>query len=692
MSALLIGIDRYDSNVVPDLSGCLRDVALMETYLRESAGISNINKLTSPANKGVKVPAPDSLPTASNVIAALKKLAHEAQRNDFVYIHFSGHGSRCPTKFQDLNRNPQDECLVLVRDFSSVKSRKVDYLCDVELAYLLKNITDKGAIVTIVLDCCHSGGATRDCPSESSVPPGESYEYSVTRGVDSLPEYALVAREPVRRLSVLEQFRADQATNAVRSASFIEHWMTSSQGVEFLAACDSNQTAQEIQHEGIRRGLLTECLLRVLQDHHSYHKPLTCGMIYNLVSSKVATHPKRTQPQTVVFGGKRCRFFFGTGRSEPNETIANSSTRLSNDELQIELSAGKAHGVVEGDIYALYPPDRTLASLMAYNSPSAVCRVSQVDNFSSTAIFKGALTGVSANYKAVRQSEILEKNVFAQRSAKLLPLGNATTEAHQSTNTLDKLDYERSLVSFPDTELPFFHIYSDGASRFNIAFNHNPEPTVHVQSEAALLSHLLHMSIFYNLLDLTTPSGYNGDLSVQKIGYFPTGKNPPDPRPYTPNGGPQAPPGLESFKKTEPQEIYENESIGLQVCNNSHKKVFIEILDLEPSWQATKVYPVGDNAPTLLLPGEAADFFFKMAMPGSVTHPQPSDFDTIIVLGTMNEHGNFPKGILPLFSETLEWQGSSLKRAETTRGATGFDSEQWYAQRVDVRVLKSGPK
>lgn len=43
------------------------------------------------------------------------------------------------------------------------------YLRDVELATLLKRMTDKGMVVTVILDSCHSGGGTRsDCDIRGS--------------------------------------------------------------------------------------------------------------------------------------------------------------------------------------------------------------------------------------------------------------------------------------------------------------------------------------------------------------------------------------------------------------------------------------------------------------------------------------------------------------------------------------------
>ncbi|KAI1750519.1 caspase domain-containing protein [Xylaria castorea] len=658
----------------------------METYLEKLAGISNITKLTSPSTLHTQASSSTCLPTYKNVVAALEKLATEARKDDFVYIHFSGHGSRLPTKFPQLNCNIQDECLVLVREDLSQNNGSVDHLRDVEFAYLLKQIANKGVTITIVMDCCHSGGACRDAP------PGNNHEPSVPRGVESLPEDALVVRSPIRQLSVLEQFRTDHTAGSVRGASVVPHWLTSFPGVEFLAACRADQKAQEIQLEDRKyRGLLTKCLLSVLQDHPTYLKPLTCGMIYHLVSRKVARHSKLT-PQDVVFGGERRRIFFGTDRTAPNKTTVTGTNCLPDKRLQIELSAGTAHGVTEADIYAIYHPDQTFTSLMDYNSPSAVCQISKVEDFVSTALVEHSVADVGVNWKAIRQSEILRKHVLARRPAKLLLPDAVDVQVRQSMEALEKRIHECELIKLDDSK-PFFTISSPVFGRFRISFTPNrgsfgSETTVDAQLGETLLSHLRHLSIYYNLLDLTTASGCSGGLSVEKLGYLPHGAKVPDPCKYDPDSPPQVD-GLRSLAISDPQDICEKDRIGIQVRNKSHKTMFLEILDLDPSWEATRVYPIEGNAPTEVLPGEATNFFLEMSMPASVADTvQPFEFDTIIVLATADGRQNFPVEILPTLSNTPVWHGSPLKEVGKTRSAKGFDSAQWYIQRVDVRVVK----
>jgi hypothetical protein len=165
--ALLIGVDCYLPNRLPNgaqyrsLGGCVRDVEHVEAMLRRTLDLSpdSIIKLTA-TNTAVGKPAEPSAqwPTYNNMVAAFKKLTDQAKAGDQVYIHYSGHGGRAATIFPTLKgATAYDEALVPT-DIGDSEAR---YLRDVELAALLKRMVDKGLIVTVVLDSCHSGGMTR---------------------------------------------------------------------------------------------------------------------------------------------------------------------------------------------------------------------------------------------------------------------------------------------------------------------------------------------------------------------------------------------------------------------------------------------------------------------------------------------------------------------------------------------------
>ncbi len=163
--ALLIGIDYYESNPYYDsLMGAVKDIDLVHTYLRNTLKIpqEQITKLISPLEQESKLQVTRGteqeiiLPTYKNIIKAFDELTQKATTGDIIYIHYSGHGGRAKTLFPEIKPDKQDEGIV-PRDIGE----SGQYLRDVEIATLLKRMTDKGLIVSVVFDSCHSGGATR---------------------------------------------------------------------------------------------------------------------------------------------------------------------------------------------------------------------------------------------------------------------------------------------------------------------------------------------------------------------------------------------------------------------------------------------------------------------------------------------------------------------------------------------------
>jgi hypothetical protein len=89
-------------------------------------------------------------PTKANIIDAYKTIIAQAEENDAIFLHYSGHG----TKLRDDDGDESDgydEALV-PRDFQTNGMIRDDDLYEL----LLKNLPD-GVHMTSLMDCCHSG-------------------------------------------------------------------------------------------------------------------------------------------------------------------------------------------------------------------------------------------------------------------------------------------------------------------------------------------------------------------------------------------------------------------------------------------------------------------------------------------------------------------------------------------------------
>src|SRR5580765_5259795 len=111
LHALLIGVDYYAPNRLPDggfypsLGGCVRDINLVEQFLKQGLGLPDdqITKLTATNTGSGKAPeSRKQLPTYANIVGAWKDVIARASKGDQVYIHYSGHGGRSVTAFPDL--------------------------------------------------------------------------------------------------------------------------------------------------------------------------------------------------------------------------------------------------------------------------------------------------------------------------------------------------------------------------------------------------------------------------------------------------------------------------------------------------------------------------------------------------------------------------------------------------------------
>jgi hypothetical protein len=160
--ALLIGVGTYNPNpevvkVIQDeqsiapnrnwgnLDGCVNDVRAFGEVLKARFGFdeSDMEFLT------------DSAATRDNIVAEFERLITESNPGDIVVIFFAGHGSHVFNS-QTAEADQRDESIVPADSYLGVKDIR-----DKELSSYLNRILDKGAILTAIFDCCHSGSNSR---------------------------------------------------------------------------------------------------------------------------------------------------------------------------------------------------------------------------------------------------------------------------------------------------------------------------------------------------------------------------------------------------------------------------------------------------------------------------------------------------------------------------------------------------
>lgn len=409
--ALLIGIDCYLPNTLPDgssyksLKGCVRDINYVEAFLKNTLQVpqAQIFKLTASHLDGSNLPKEPAelLPTYKNIVAKFKELTEIAQPQDHVYIHYSGHGGRAATIYPELKGNyGVDEALVPT-DIGNSQAR---YLRDLELAKLLQNMVDKRLVVTVVLDSCHSGGATRGGVDDSNI-----------RGLNKdavdrtpRPTQSLVASADELSQTWLMLTKGQQTTRNVTATS---GWLPYPQGYVLLAACRDNEYAYEYAFDGKQsNGALTYWLLDSLQKLGE----VTYKVLHDRILAKVNSQFGR---QTPMLQGEGSRIVFsGQSMSSQPAVIVKKVDLAKNWVL---LQAGQPQGVRKGAEFAIYQLGTT--DFTQTNKRVALAKIVEVGAEESWAEITAILNQENAG-SALRQITTTDQSRSGNRD-----LGNSRT-------------------------------------------------------------------------------------------------------------------------------------------------------------------------------------------------------------------------------------------------------------------------
>ncbi|KAI1359681.1 caspase domain-containing protein [Xylaria arbuscula] len=368
--AIIIGVNYYPSERC--LEGCVRDALMIESHLKQADLPVDINILTveTPLSGSSPAEKPEQLPTYHNVVDGLQRILRTAQREDHIYIHYSGHGMKLP--------NSEELALTLFENEHTVGR----CLEGRHLATALNQMVSKGLIVTLVLDCCFSGSVVRQ----------SSQRGVEVRYIDFNP--GLIITDPETHEETLFGPR-----KPLRGAQIEKDWLVDPKGYTVLTACGPYETAYEVDLDGQgRRGALTHFLcatLRIFETgamditHHSLHEYL-----------RAQFHAYFPQQTPMRYGNKDLSFF-GDLITAPQSCFT-SVYRTEDD--RICLRTGEVHGINLGDEFALRPfrdLDKTAAQR---GQPPRVLRVRAVRPFECELVEVGvqseAMPYITTGWKA----------------------------------------------------------------------------------------------------------------------------------------------------------------------------------------------------------------------------------------------------------------------------------------------------
>jgi hypothetical protein len=670
--ALLIGIDNYpqrplaDGTFYPPLGGCVRDIKRVERFLLDYLGIpiNNISKLTATREAGGSLPEPDEeRPTYENMVARFKQLTDNAQRGDRIYIHYSGHGGRTRTAFKDLKgEDGLDEALVPYH----IANPEARYLRDIELAALLKAMVDKGLIVTLVLDCCHSGGATKGVGT------------ATVRGMIPGPA-GFDTREPpadsaVASLEELANAWAGSSRSLVRAVTSIGHWLSDIRGYTLLAACRPNELAYEDSFDGKQKdGALTYWLMDAL---YSMRSKTTYKDLHDWVLAKIRSQFEKQTPQ---LEGEGDRVVFGANRIAPVYPIP--ILEVDDAGKRVKLNAGEVHGLSVGTLLAAYPSGER--DLIAIEKRQALLEVTEligdtdswagiIEDYAKGAIEPGGQAVVlgHADPRLQRTVGLAIEDPGARQALE-------TAIAEHGARFI-RLAGENQPIDFQVAVNPARTDEYEIWERANVAVA-NLRPAIKIaQPDAArrVVERLVHLAKYRKIQELTNPDPLAGKVKFELIDVAP--------EKMAPDGVPIFAPG-DQLKVKIRNTIEPNPAN----INDPTRILNITVLDLAPDWQVQQVFPAGAGAFESLQPGKSIEFLGEAYLPDGYEEGT----DILKVFATQRTSGfrclELPpldqpspgRGIVPPSKDPLE----ALLQAFTSPEAPIVDE----ARTRNIRLLKS---
>ncbi|KAJ7923554.1 caspase domain-containing protein [Mycena leptocephala] len=324
---LIIGINNYfRTDELRTLRGAVNDARAFEKYLLKlNVPSSNIALLEN------------EKATRSAILSAFR--THLLENTNIpdhgeatIIFFFAGHGSRfeAPSDLIAPDRKVEAICPVDERTVNNV-GEYVHAIPDYVLVRLLSELADKkGNNITVILDCCHSGGMERDVEGTRDARTARSDSYSIPLDIDS-------------------HFWKGK-NDTVQSYRM---WTESSSSHVLLAACRAGETAREVLYtDGTYHGRFTTHLVSLFQQ--TPLESATCAELLNLI-------PKKWPGQTPYCGGARSnRLIFNgnypaAGRRSVLLTPQKSSRFKSASSSQLfRVEMGTVEGVVPGTEFSAY--------------------------------------------------------------------------------------------------------------------------------------------------------------------------------------------------------------------------------------------------------------------------------------------------------------------------------------------------
>lgn len=304
--ALIIGIDTYKPPVTEltetgsrrswtNLDGCVNDASAIRDLAIAKYGFET-NNIKTLFNAEA---------SRARIIAELKSLVQTAKKGDVVFIFYAGHGSQMKNSLSK-ETDKKDETMVP----ADAWKKGVADIRDKELAVYFNQLIDKGVLLTVIFDSCHSGSIGRGTENFLNDPPKARY----IEGSD------LDAKDPT------EPARPEE------------------RGALIISAAQDFEFAKEHRDENnVAHGAFTLALLKALQQQ-STDAPV--NDIFNSLTAIMKYYGKTQEPVLAGTEERKNGTLFALPKGSIKNRFMIATSRV--DARGIEMQGGFAFGLAEG--------------------------------------------------------------------------------------------------------------------------------------------------------------------------------------------------------------------------------------------------------------------------------------------------------------------------------------------------------
>lgn len=334
--ALIIGIDQYEPAAGPsaiqagsgrsgftNLDGCKNDAMAMKSILLSRFGFlqEHITEVY------------DQDATRQRIMDEASALAKRVEKDDIVFIFYAGHGSQQPNSLSPEN-DKLDETIVP----ADVWKNGIHDIRDKEKRTIYNSLLAKGAKLTVILDCCHSGSMSRS---------GE-------------PVYS---RPKFRKIDPTNLDAKDPGTAPLPETTGGDRFLIIS------AAQDYELASEAVDDNGIPHGAFSLAIMKALEQSSP---AISVGNLFTAVRNILKSDGVAQEPQVVGTQKRLEENLLGIAPANLTNKTVVSLVKKPDAEVW-EISAGTGLGLQKGNEFGVVGDTSTVVKIVVV---SGVARAS----------------------------------------------------------------------------------------------------------------------------------------------------------------------------------------------------------------------------------------------------------------------------------------------------------------------------